>query len=141
MKTNLRILTLAFLTGITVSCNLWEEEEEVTGDVRDRFVGSWTATEKSKLLGNRNYTMTIEKDSSFPSRVNMYNLYQLGTNSDSLIATVSSIEVNTITITKQTRKGNFITGVGQMINDNKINFDYTVDDGNDIDSVATTLIR
>lgn len=142
MKRNNRfyLLLVMLIVGFS-ACELWEEEEEVEGDVRDRFVGSWTVTETSKLLGTRNYSVSIEKDSSFPARVNMYNLYALGTSSDSLIANVSSVLVNTITIPNQTRKSNYIGGKGEMVNDVKINFDFTVDDGNDIDTVSAVFVR
>ena len=142
MKKKLQLIPLLMLLLLGMnSCNLWEEEEEVEGDVRDRFLGSWTVTETSKLLGTRNYKVTIEKDASFPARVNMYNLYALGTDKDSVIANVSSVLVNTITIPNQTRNANYIGGQGEMVDEIKINFDFTVDDGNDIDTVTAVFVR
>ena len=110
-----------------------EEEEEFEGDVRDRFVGDWTVTETSKNLGTRNYSVSMAKDSSFPARVNMDGFYMLP-DSEVVIANVSSVEINTITIPGQTLPSAYVSGVGTMEDEVKITFTYTVDDGNDDNS-------
>jgi hypothetical protein len=117
--------------------------EEVEGDVRDRFLGTWTVSETSKLLGSRNYQVRIEKDSLYPARVNLYNLYLLGENVDSVRANVSSVLVDAITIPNQqtVQSNNSIGGAGKMIDDNNISFDFTVDDGNGIDTVSASFVR
>ena len=118
---------------------------EVTGDARDRFVGSWNVSEtSSKLVGTRSYSVTVEKDASFPNRVNVYNLYQLGTHSDSILANVSAILVDIITIPNQYNvdSTNYIGGKGTMSGDNSIVFNYTVDDGNGvIDTVSAAFVK
>lgn len=114
-------------------------EEEVDGDVRDRFIGEWTVSETSKLLGARNYKVDIQKSTFSASRVNLFNFYALG--GDTIEANISAVLVSTITVPNQTVNGNFIDGTGEMIDDNKINFSYIVDDGNGVDSVTAVYIR
>lgn len=108
-------------------------------DSRDEFVGNWLASESSDLLGSRVYEVDINKDSDFGSRINILNFYKLGV-TDSVYATVSAIESNTITIPNQIVNNNGIRGTGTL-NGNEINLVYYVDDGNDIDTVNTTYTR
>ena len=117
------------------------EEEEIQGDVRDRFIGEWTVTETSKLLSTRNYKVKIEKNSYSNQRVSMHNFYLLGTAGDTLVANISAVLASAITIPTQTINSNSIGGEGEYINENKITFKYTVDDGNDIDTVSAVYIR
>jgi hypothetical protein len=148
-------MKIKFLTGVLLcslafnvtSCITEDEaedlEEQITddtdnGDNRNAFIGTWSVNETSKLIGSRTYTVTVEKDTEFPQRVNMYNFYALGT--DSIVANVSSVYTNTITIPFQTLLGNYIGGTGTLAN-NKISFDYTVDDGNAIDTVKAVYSK
>lgn len=117
--------------------------DEVEGDVRDRFVGYWTVTEASKLLGSRNFEVSIKKDTSYPAQVNMSNFYSTG-DSTIVTATVSSVLVNVITVQNQVVNGSAYGGTGEMENDNKIKLSYTVDDGNgeeNIDTVTAVFVR
>lgn len=118
-----------------------EEEFEAEGDVRDRFIGNWTVSETSKLLGTRNYTVSIEKNSFSNQRVNMQNFYLLGTSGDTVVANISAVLASAITVPTQTVNANSVGGSGTLVNDNRITFDYTVDDGNDIDTVSAVYIR
>ena len=144
-----------FLTGLlfitlainVISCTEDEAEDienilpddDVNGDDRDAFIGNWSVNETSDSLGIRNYTVQIEKDSSFPQRVNIYNFYALGTE-DSIVANVSTVSPNTITVPYQTLSGNYIGGTGTLAS-GKITFEYTVVDGNDSNNVKATYIK
>lgn len=115
--------------------------EETEGDQRDRFVGNWTVTENSKLLGTRNFVVNIIKDDEFPTRVNLSNFYLIG-NSDTVTATISAVLVNTITIQDQTVNASHYSGVGEMVNDQTINLNYFVDDGNaNPDTISASFVR
>ncbi len=155
----LKLPVLAFvvgLIGVSVACkkdvDIAELEElagleEVEGDQRDRFVGSWTVSEtRTKLVGTRSYTVKLEKDTGFPNLVNLYNLYLLGENTDSIRANVSSVEVDVITIPNQATVDStyLIGGSGTMLDTNNITFNYTVDDRtgiNGIDTVSATFVK
>jgi len=150
MKVKEVILGVVF--GLCLVMSSCEEEEiediesvlpndEVEGDARDRFEGTWTVTETGKLLGVRNFVVNVSKDDEFRDRVNISNFYLIG-NSDTIIATVSSILVSTITIQDQTVNSTKYSGLGDMENDQKINFDYFVDDGNDNkDTISAVFVR
>lgn len=121
------------------------ENEEIInddqdGDDRAPFVGDWKVVETGKQLGTRNYWVSIKKDDAFPSRVNMYNFYMLGETSDSVIATISTVLPGVITVTDQTRKGNFISGSGKM-EGSTITIDFTVDDGSVIDTLKAVFTK
>lgn len=131
-------ISLLFI-GTLTSC----EDDPFTddnGDTRDAFVGTWTVAEDSKLIGQRNYLTEIEKSTSFPSRVNIFDFYKLGVN-DSVYATVSSVLADALTIPNQTLSGNLIYGNGTLVNDNLINMTFYVDDGNDIDTVEAVYTK
>ncbi|MFT6716347.1 MAG: hypothetical protein ACJA0Q_000983 [Saprospiraceae bacterium] len=114
---------------------------EVEGDQRDRFLGTWTVSETSKLLGSRNFDVNVSKDDQFPAQVNISNFHKIGS-ADTIVATISAVLVDVITITDQTVASSFYTGSGKMENDQKISLSYTVDDGNaNIDTVTAVLIR
>lgn len=141
---------ILLFSAVIVSCEEEEleeeieenlENEEVAGDARDRFVGEWNVSDSSKLHGPRNYAITMEKDSAYPDRVNIYNFYLFG-DGDSVRANISSVLVNTITIPNQTANNSQISGTGELSEDDStINLEFTVDDGNDVDEVTAVLVR
>ena len=117
------------------------DPEETEGDQRDRFVGTWTVSENSKLLGARNFDVNMSNDDQFPAQMNVSNFYLIGTG-DTIVANVSAVLVSTITIPNQTVNASLFNGKGEMENDQKINFTYYVDDGNaNIDTVTAVFIR
>jgi hypothetical protein len=135
------------LTCFATSCEKEPDIEipdpsETEGDQRDRFVGNWTVTENRKLsTSSVNFQVNISKDDQFPTRVNISNFYSIGT-TDTVIATISAVLVDAITVTDQTVSASFFSGTGEMENDQKINMSYIVDDGNaNVDSVTAVLIR
>lgn len=140
------ILGLLLLTSVATlnSCEKDPEElldDEIEGDVRDRFVGNWTVTETSKFLGTRNYKVLIEKNSFSSQRVSMHNFYLFGTTGDTVVANISAVLASAITIPTQTVNANSVGGSGTLVNENRISFSYQVDDGNDIDTVSAVYIR
>lgn len=134
LKWGIPILTLTLISCETDP--LGDDE----GDTRDVFEGQWSVAENSKLLGNRSYTVDIEKSIDFPTRINIFDFYSLGQN-DSIYGTVSSILSDAVTIPSQTLDGNLINGSGTLVNDNLIEFTFYVDDGNDIDTVSADYTR
>ncbi|MFT6745977.1 MAG: hypothetical protein ACJAZ2_000315 [Glaciecola sp.] len=117
------------------------DPSETEGDQRDRFIGNWTVSESSKILGDRNFIVNMSKDDQYPAQVNISNFYLIGTG-DSVAANVSAVLVSTITVPDQTVSGSLYSGKGEMENDQKINFTYYIDDGNaDKDTVSAVFIR
>ncbi len=149
-------MKIKFLTGLLllalsvnmVSCTEDEAEDleedlindDVNGDDRLPYVGDWKVVETSKIIGARSYWARIKKDDGFPQRVNIYNFYLLGDNKDSVIANVSNALPDVITVPEQTRAGNFIVGDGKLSN-GVITFKYTINDGNEIDTVTAVYSK
>lgn len=109
------------------------------GDSRDAFVGNWSVNELRTSVGYRYYLVDIEKNVENGARINLWNLYKLGT-TDSVVASVSAIQSNTMTIPTQEVIGHTFTGQGTIDND-KINLIYYVNDGNTIDTATAVFTR
>ena len=108
-------------------------------DIRNEFTGNWLVIEKSKIVGERNFEITINKDPTVDNKINIRNFYALG-NSDSVFANVSTVEINTFIIPYQLVRNNGINGNGAL-SDNNIEMVYYVDDGNSIDTISATFTR
>lgn len=109
------------------------------GDSRTVFVGNWSVTENGTYTGSKNYLLEIEKNVENGARINLWNLYKLGT-TDSVVASVSAIQSNTMTIPTQDVLNHTIFGQG-TINNDIINLTYYVNDGNAIDTVTAVFSR
>jgi hypothetical protein len=133
-------LFLALLVGSMIFTSCEEDlNDEESGDVRDRFVGTWSVTETENNQ-TRNYDVTISKSDFNSARINIFNFYKLG-ESDSAFASVSTVSSNTITIPNQTLNFHGISGTGVLQDDNTIDFNYTVDDGNGAVDVSASFSR
>ena len=108
-------------------------------NINNEFAGNWLVREKSKMVGERNFEVNIEKEPSEFNKIKIWNFYALG-NSDYVFANISTVEMNTFTIPYQVVRNNGIDGNGVLL-DNKIEMIYYVDDGNSIDSVTATFTR
>lgn len=131
------VLKSIVIIGVLSSCQPDEFLDD--GDVRDEFVGEWAVDETGTYSGAKNYILQIEKNVSNSTRVNIWNLYKLGY-TDSIYASVSTVQSNTLTIPVQTLLGHTVNGVGNISND-QINLTYYVNDGNAIDTLNAILSR
>jgi len=133
LKNQLQIISILFLFSL-VAC-----EKEDDKDLRDNFVGSWLVNENSSLLGQRTYEVTIFKDSTNYSDINIYNFYKIG--KDHIVfSTISTTENNTLTIPLQNSKNNIINGSGKL-KENLLEINYFINDGNTIDTVIANYTR
>ena len=114
-------------------------EKDENKDIRDDFVGNWLVNENSSLLGQRTYEVSIFKDSTNISGINIYNFYKIGIE-DSVFSTISGVESTDLTIPNQTSKSNIIEGFGTLKKD-EIEINYFINDGNQIDTVNANYTR
>ncbi|MBI34630.1 MAG: hypothetical protein CMP67_04615 [Flavobacteriales bacterium] len=114
-------------------------EKESSDDLRNDFVGNWLVNESSKLLGQRTYLVTLSKDSLSDAQIIIDNFYKIG-EGENVISSISTTESNTITIPGQNIKNNYIEGIGKLNND-IIELNYFVNDGNSIDTVNANYTR
>ena len=133
-----KILLLALSFVFLTACEL-EETEEIT-DVRDRFIGEWVCEEVSNVNGSRNFTVTIAYDESDASNILIQNFYQMGI-AISSVGTISTTNEQAISIYPQDVDGLLVQGSGVLESDVQIDFEYTVDDGVELDSVQSVFIK
>jgi len=132
LKTVLMAVAVALL--FTTSCEL--DNDPVTSDPRDNFVGTWVVNEQSSLYGTNNYTVTIRKDPDNSTQVLIANFYHFGNDFDTwAITTISSI-----TVPQQEVCNHTVQGTGQR-DKNKITWSYTVNDGADLDNVTAVFTK
>ena len=133
-----KILLLALSFVFLTACEL-EETEEIT-DVRDRFIGEWVCEEVSNVNGSRNFTVTIAYDESDASNILIQNFYKMGI-AISSVGTISTTNEQAISISPQDVDGLLVQGSGVLESDVQIDFEYTVDDGVELDSVQSVFIK
>jgi hypothetical protein len=132
MKTIRNIIAFIAI-GATVflaSCAKEDNSPSGTGDVRDKFTGTWTCNENSQQHGSSTYTMTINKASS-PDQVIAKNFYGLGTSTNTIIV----IDGNNMIIQSQVVSGNTLSGSGSYNNGN-LSITFSADDGQTVDQVT-----
>jgi len=130
------IAGLYLLSLLFISC---EDDDLNNSEINIEFAGNWLVREKSKIVGERNFEVNIEKEPTEFNKIKIWNFYALG-NSDSVFANISTVEMNTFTIPYQVVRNNGIDGNGVLL-DNKIEMIYYIDDGNSIDTVTATFTR
>ncbi len=138
MKTPFKALIA--LCGILVLAACQKDDGINDGDIRADFIGSWKCTQTSKIIAPSEFTVTITKDTTNASRIKLSNFYKLGSSSG-VYANVSTVTASAIDIPVQTVQSNIIKGSGTQINTTKINFTYTVDDGNETDTLTAVFTK
>ena len=135
------ILIIFVFISFFISCNPDDTNDtpQPTEDPRDKFTGSWTCNENSHLNGNSSFTVNITLNPNNSSQIYLANFYQTGTNQKIYgIVTNSSITIPDQAV------GTFpsLKGSGTITNNNtKINCNYYVNDGSDIDTCTAVFSK
>ena len=121
----LKLLAYLAFAGTLLISSCAKEDDENTGDARDKFVGSWkcTETENSNPPVTSTFTITISKSSG--SSVNIGNINNLG----SSVQASALVSGNVMTINTQTIDNFSVSGTGNY-SDNRIEMSYKVDNVN-----------
>ena len=109
-----------------------KDDNTVSTSDRDKFTGTWSA-ESSGSGGTRNFTLTITASNSSPDQIIMENFDQAGDNTF-IPATVSG---NSVSLVRTNISGEYYEGSGTYSNQ-KLNFTFTVDDGQTIEHRTCT---
>jgi hypothetical protein len=137
---NSTLKTLSALCFIALFAACQKDDSTNDGDIRTDFIGSWKCTQTSKIIAPSEFTVTISKDTTNASRIKLWNFYKLGSNSE-VYANVSTVAASALDIPAQSVQSNIIKGSGTQINTTKINFTYTVDDGNETDTLTAVFTK
>lgn len=114
------IVVLAF---IIASCGTTDLNNDSGTNDRDKFLGTWNVSDQPARL---NYQVTIKKSVTYDDQVSLDNFADLGNSATGIVVG------NTIVIDKQDVGSGFSTeGTGDYINENKLQFDFFLDDGID----------
>lgn len=134
MKKNKSLLLFAFLILLlTTGCEK-TEPDIITSD-RDKFIGTWNAV-STGAGGTRNFTLVIVASNSAPEQIIMKG-FDGGSSTSSLPANVSGNDISIITTIIS---GETIAGTGAY-NNGSLSFDFTVNDGQTVESRTCTATK
>lgn len=137
-KTFRYLLLLSAITSFLISCDPDGTNPPDDTDPRDKFVGSWSCSENSNQMGTSTFTVNISLNTGNSSQIHCANFYQLGT-SQKVYAVVAG---DNATIPSQSVSGVSVRGSGSIASNNtKINWNYYVDDGADIDTCTAVFTK
>ena len=136
MKSIKSLLFLVFIFVVVSFVSCTDETALSSGDSRDKFAGTWTCTEKSKIFLNSVYTVNISPIGDGDS-VSIRNFYNLGNN----FSGTGIVGGNAITIPFQSIDGATFQGSGLLINASKFELDYFTNDAGVKDTVAGVFTR
>ena len=121
---------------LLVSCE--EDPVDPDFDLRDEYVGTWTASENSNFFGDQTYTVEVSKSDTNLTDIWVTNFYGLGNNS----LTVMEVSDNNIFIPLQTVAGSEVSGTGQSAIDfSEVTLTYGVNEGSEVDQCTAEWAR
>lgn len=128
------IVLVSFITGCEETDNFLPDENS---DPRDEFIGKWNCSE-SELKSAEDFTVTIQKDPDNSSRVLLQNFALLGQDK----YPYGLITGDKITLPEQ-EAGNWTIkdAGGQLVGEDKIEWEYTLFDGADEKNYIATYTR
>jgi hypothetical protein len=128
-----KILFSAVIACFTLASCTTEEDVDYTPE---NLSGAWKCSETSSINPNSTYDVNVTSSGSNSIRIS--NFYHLG-ESHSVSVNISG---SSLTIPQQTVSGFVISGNGSIINQNRMNFTYSADDGGGTpDEVSASLTR
>jgi len=138
MKTYIKLLMAVLLISLINGCETTNPDGPDTGDVRDKFLGTWLFTESASSGRGVNsaYTAVITKDPSNSSQVLISNFTGVGTGASAAygVVTTSSITVPSQSIATDYK----VDGSGSLSNSSTMNWSYSVTAGGTKDTYTAT---
>ena len=129
-----------FLLLITCISACEPEDDIDTGDLRDKYTGTWRFTESPvvKSPDAISFTVTINYDPDNSSQVLLRNFAQLG----GQYAPYGIVTSNRITIPSQeVEQGFMISGTGTLSGSNTMNWEYSTIAGGDMESFTAVASK
>jgi hypothetical protein len=134
MNKNNLFAVLAFsLLLFTTGCE--KTEPDINTDDREKFIGTWNAISTGPG-GTRNFTLVIVASNSAPDQIILKG-FDGGSANSNLPALVNG---NNLAIVTTVISGETIAGSGSYSN-GTLNFDFTVDDGQTLESRTCTATK
>ncbi|MFN4235067.1 MAG: hypothetical protein ACK4IK_09710 [Bacteroidia bacterium] len=145
MKTTnkyLSILSIVF-SFIIISCEKDDTPSNnptgTVNDVRDRYTGTWTASESSQIYGQTSYQVNIKKAPNDNNQVLIENFYNLGfTNA---VYAILANNNTVLQINQQSVSGQTISGSLTIYSTNDIRGTFNANDGSGVDNVSVNFTR
>jgi len=113
-----------------------DDEIDIPGgdtDAVNKYLGSWSVTDNASKL---NYEVTIDRNTMNSSMVILRNFAGSGANADGLVVSNSLIVEGQVI-----GDGWTVSGTGRYINENRLNFPYSLEIGGNIESRVATFSR
>ncbi len=146
MRTSFKYISIiALIFSVTfISCQ--KDETPTTNnptgsttDVRERYTGTWTASESSQIYGQTTYQVNIKKAPNDNNQVIIENFYNLGfTNA---VYGIMSNNNTAILINQQSVSGQAISGNLTIYTTNDIRGTFNANDGSGTDNVSVNFTR
>ncbi len=135
LKSRLAIL-FSFLV-ILNSCVLDEDLDPISGDSRDKFLGTWLFSE-SPASRSTSFTVTISYDPSNSSQVLLKNMGNFGYS----VSAYGIVTSNNIYIPSQEiYPGMTISGSGAMSSSDRMDWEYTITGGGDSEDFVAVATK
>lgn len=145
MKTTNKYLSILLIvfSFIIISCEKDESPSNnptgTVNDVRDRYTGTWTASESSQIYGQTTYQVNIKKAPNDNNQVLIENFYNLGfTNA---VYAILANNNTVLQINQQSVSGQTISGSLNIYSTNDIRGTFNANDGSGVDNVSVNFTR
>lgn len=126
-----------FLLAIGFTSCEKEDEGDVSGNEREKFLGDWLGQSTGTVQGAINFNMTITASNSAPNQILLENFDGYGSGTF-VPATVSGSDFSLL---RTIVSGDTIEGTGRFNSNNTLSFSFTVRDGQTVDSRTGTARR
>jgi hypothetical protein len=129
------ILSAFVLVFLFLAPSCVPDEDPIEEDPRDKYLAAWMCTESTSI----SYTVTISKDLSNSTQILMNNFHHLGVDEDiyALVAG-NSIQIMQQNVCQGTMQ---VSGDGILETNNRISFQYYVNDFADIDTIQAIYTK
>ena len=129
-----RLLAAAFSFLLLITSCAPEEGDDdlIPSDSGEEFVGTWKSAETSQEFGSSNYEGEISK-SSTANQILIHNFYNLGAG----YTAKANISGNNLDIPNQVVNNKTFSGSGSIVNENRLNLNFTADDGGGVVDVVS----
>lgn len=106
-------------------------------DTNTSLEGSWKVQESHSYIGQYTFYVTIGANPDDPSVVYIDNFMRMGSGKE-VYANVSG---DNITLPSQDINGHTVEGSGTVVNNNRLEFSFTDNDGGNIEEVTSIFTR
>lgn len=124
---------LAIVTACLFFITSCAPEEEDISFTAEEMAGTYSCSENSQVFGQSSYEVAVTRSTSASDQIIIENFYQLGAGT---FVTVN-IRGSNLLVPQQVVNNIVISGDGVIVNENRMNLNYTADDGGGVVDVVT----